>query len=766
MRPTVADRQLPSARRGPATRVLGVLIMALSFGLVGLAKDGEIRLRLEGTNALIRVEGSPRDDWLIQASDDLRAWTNVSGLGPLLSARTDGPERSVLRGAEEGRFYRAVQTAGLFDTALLRTISLTFTQANWPTRLSNGRNTGSNTLGDLILDNGASIAGVGVRYKGNTSFQIGGNKKSLNIELDYADKGVDLMGYTTINLNNAAGDETIMREPVYFTVLQQYTVGPKGALAKLYINGQYWGVYSLAQQEDGDLINEWFLSNDGDRWRAPNVGGGVPGAGGGGGGGGGFASALSAFSWQGTNVNTYKRYYELKKQNTTNAWQNLVHAIDVLNNTPLEQLREKVEDVLAVDRWLWFLAIENIFADDDSYWNKGADYSFYYEPESGRIHPIEHDGNEAFVTMDAQLSPVQGATGNNRPVLARFLAVPELRQRYLAHMRTVLQESYHPAVLTPFINRLHALSVQDIAADPKKNFSMAGYTNDLATLRTFVTNRYRFLTNHAELRPLAPSILAVSEPASPAPNAPVAITAEVQGAAGAGIDSAWLYYRTAPAGKFSRSQMWDDGLHQDGVPGDGRFGAEVPGFPAGSLVRYYVEARSDNTAQAASFAPARAEEETYSYRIATAPGVAAPVVLNELMADNHRTLADPQGQYDDWIELRNVTALEVDLSGYYLTDDPKNLRKWRVPDGTRIAPNGYLLVWADENGQDTPGLHANFKLAADGEIILLVDTDANNNALVDSIAFGTQTEDRSYGRSTQAGGAWTLLTPTPAGPNP
>jgi spore coat protein CotH len=48
----------------------------------------------------------------------------------------------------------------------------------------------------------------------------------------------------------------------------------------------------------------------------------------------------------------------------------------VLNNTPADQLRDKIEDVFAVDRWLWFLAVENLFVDDDSYWNKGADYAF------------------------------------------------------------------------------------------------------------------------------------------------------------------------------------------------------------------------------------------------------------------------------------------------------------------------------------------------------------------------------------------------------
>ena len=63
-----------------------------------------------------------------------------------------------------------------------------------------------------------------------------------------------------------------------------------------------------------------------------------------------------------------------------------------------------------MDSWMWFLAVENIFADDDSYWNKGPT-GFYFEPESGRIHPVEHDGNEAFLTSDVSLSPLTGITG-------------------------------------------------------------------------------------------------------------------------------------------------------------------------------------------------------------------------------------------------------------------------------------------------------------------------------------------------------------------
>ncbi|HXJ76843.1 MAG TPA: CotH kinase family protein, partial [Candidatus Dormibacteraeota bacterium] len=452
-------------------------------------------------------------------------------------------------------------------------------------------------------------------------------------------------------------------------------------------------------------------------------------------------------SWLGTNVSDYFNAYELKTDLTTNSWPRLIHAIDVLNNTPTNLLRDRVEDVLAVDRWLWFLVVENIFADDDSYWHKGADYGFYYEPESGRIHPIEHDGNEAFMQGDAQLSPVEGATGTNRPLLSRLLSIPELRQRYLAHLRTGLEESFQPAFMIPAINQFVALSADAIAADSVKGYSMATYTNGLNNLKTFVTNRYNYLANYPEVRQTPPDIVAVLGPFF-APNATQSpfITAEVHPPGTAGLDSVWLYYRGKSYGRFTAVRMFDDGAHADGAAGDGVFGAAITNYPAGTKVRFYVEARSAAAPQAARFAPARAEGETLSYRVAVTSATNSPVVINELMASNSSSLADPQGEFDDWIELHNLTEQPVDLTGHHLSDEPNNPRKWQFPPGTIIAPNGFLLVWADEDGLAPIGLHASFKLAASGESLFLTDTDANSNAILDSVTFGQQETDRSYAR--------------------
>jgi hypothetical protein len=353
-----------------------------------------------------------------------------------------------------------------------------------------------------------------------------------------------------------------------------------------------------------------------------------------------------------------------------------------------------------------------------------------------------------------------------RPLLYKFLSINELKQRYLAHLRTILAENFNPGVMTSNINAFHALSINAIVADPRKGITMSAYTNDLVALKTWITNRYNNLMAHAELTPLQPNINSVTGPTATvyATNIPT-VTANVT-SSGSGINSVWLYFRDKPYGRFTVRQMFDDGTHGDGVAGDNVYGAVTTNYPAGNKIHYYIEARANNTAQAARFAPARAENETYDYSVALTTAANTSVVLNEFMASNTSTLADPQGEYDDWIELRNLTGSAINLTGLYLTDEPSNPRKWAFPSGTTIAANGYLLIWADEDGLAESGLHASFKLSGDGEQIYLIDTDANNNQVLDAITFSAQTTDVSYGRTAADADVWSTLTPTPNAANP
>ena len=141
------------------------------------------------------------------------------------------------------------------------------------------------------------------------------------------------------------------------------------------------------------------------------------------------------------------------------------------------------------------------------------------------------------------------------------------------------------------------------------------------------------------------------------------------------------------------------------------------------------------------------------------------VVINELMADNDNTIADPQGDYDDWLELYNRTDSAVLLTGMYLSDKEDEPTKWAFPENTEIPANGYLIVWLDEDIDDPEGLHADFKLSKGGEVALFVDTDANGNQVLDSVTFGEQETDVALGRLPDGTGDFQIVQATPEAQN-
>ena len=146
------------------------------------------------------------------------------------------------------------------------------------------------------------------------------------------------------------------------------------------------------------------------------------------------------------------------------------------------------------------------------------------------------------------------------------------------------------------------------------------------------------------------------------------------------------------------------------------------------------------------------------------------VFINEWMANNTLTLADPaDNDYEDWFEIYNPGASAVDLGGFYLTDNLTNKFQFQVPNNGhyRIAPGGFLLVWADnETGQNSTNradLHANFNLSKAGDSIGIF---ADDGSRIDSVTFGPQTNDVSEGRFHDGQPAiYAMITPTPGAAN-
>jgi hypothetical protein len=135
------------------------------------------------------------------------------------------------------------------------------------------------------------------------------------------------------------------------------------------------------------------------------------------------------------------------------------------------------------------------------------------------------------------------------------------------------------------------------------------------------------------------------------------------------------------------------------------------------------------------------------------------------MASNNVTITINLGNFGDWIEIYNPTNTPIDLAGLYITDDLADPTKYQFPSGnniTIIPAYGFKLVWADDSANL---LHTNFKLnGTNGETIILFSSDGIS--IIDSISFGTQNIDISFGRTIDGGNLWTTFTtPTPNASN-
>jgi hypothetical protein len=145
----------------------------------------------------------------------------------------------------------------------------------------------------------------------------------------------------------------------------------------------------------------------------------------------------------------------------------------------------------------------------------------------------------------------------------------------------------------------------------------------------------------------------------------------------------------------------------------------------------------------------------------------AQVLINEFSCSNLGTYVDNHNDYNDWIELFNTTGSAVNLTGYYLSDDSLNNTRWQFPAGASIPANGFLRIWASGRDEASGGVyHTNFTLKQTkngGEFVVF-----SNSAgvIIDYKPTFTTKVGHSYGRTTNANGAWSMfVTPTPGASN-
>lgn len=635
-----------------------------------------------------------------------------------------------------------------YDQNTLQKIEITFAQPNWDYMMDTAK-AGSEgfILASTVTVNGIIFDSVGVKYKGNSSYNANNTKNPLHIELDYIHGNADYQGYTDIKLSNGKSDPSFIREVLSYEILRDYMHAPLANWAQVYINDQEYGLYTNVESINKDFIDNHFQVTDKTivKCNPKNAGPG------------GSTSSLVSL---GSDSTSYYNNYEIKSDF---GWANLLNLIDTLNNQPAQ-----LDKIMDIDRAIWMLGFSNVLVHLDSYSGAFAQNYYLAMDNNHRFNSIIWDLNMSFgaftmtgtggplsVAQMQSLTPLLHETNAARPLIKNILANPMYKKMYIAHMKTITNEHFGNG---DYLTRAQTLmSIVDTAvnSDPYKFYSYLNFQNSLTTtitggmsipgIQLLMDARATYLNGTTEFSQVPPTISNIANTTATI-NSNVYITANITS-----LTYTYLGYRYAITDKFTYVQMYDDGTHQDGVAGDGVFGASF--MMSAPVVQYYIYAENAN---AGIFSPERAEYEFYTLQAAASPIAYHDVVINEFMASNGSTVTDPTGEYADWIELYNNTGSSIDMSGIYLSDDTANLQKWYFPWGTVIPANGFLIVWADQDLLETD-IHSNFKLSSSGETLILSNT---NGAILDSVSYSAATVDISYERYPNGTGPFADMAPT------
>lgn len=607
----------------------------------------------------------------------------------------------------------------------------------------------------FMFDNGTineTEENIGFRLRGNTSRQS--QKKSFKISINSFESGREFYGMEKLNLNGEHNDPSIIRSRICWDWLRQFNIAaPRSTHVQVYINGDYYGLYIMVEHIDEEFVESRFGNKDGNLYKCL------------------YPADLK---YLGSDPDLYKedlygrRTYALKTNKEYDDYSDLAHFIGILNNTPLDNLECELEKVFNLNDYLKIMALDVITGNWDGYIYNKNNFYLYHNTETDRFEYIPYDLDNTF-GIDwfgrdwgtRNIYDWRQHSSEVRPLYKRLLDVPEIRDRYSFYMNQILDLLDNEDSLSAAIDQIRGMISNSVMSDPYYpldygfdfNSFMNSYTQALGEhvtygLKPYIQTRIASALEQLELNNIAPAISYIkSSKAIPGEEYWVRAFVEDEDPA----PSVRLRYQVNGAYPEYLT-MVDDGLHHDREAGDGFYGCVFPPFQFNETLSWQISA-IDNQSQA-SLLPCSPAYISFS------PSSDPQLFVNEFMADNEFSIADEYGEYDDWAEIYNGDDEPVWLGDKYLSDNLSNPDKWQLPDLT-MQPGSFLLIWCDGEPDQGP-LHASFRLNNEGEELAVFDNETTGYFLIDSVSWGLQEIDISYGRQTDGNLPWMFFNePTP-----
>jgi hypothetical protein len=618
---------------------------------------------------------------------------------------------------------------------------------------------------EFAFDNGVvqdSVSRIGFRLRGNTSRYS--KKKSFKVSFNTFESGRSFHDFEKLNLNGEHNDPCIIRAKICWDLFNAFGVPASRANhVRVYINGKYYGLYIDVEHVDENFVRSRFGNNTGNlykcTWPADLTNRGTS------------PSAYQLFTSGGTQV------YELHINDDHPDYADLASFITFLNTSSTATFEKAIETYVNVPGFLKVLAVDAAVGSWDDYWFNSNNYYLYHNTATGRFEFIPYDyDNTLGVWWTSVMAGVDIGTRNvlkwghptaPRPLATRLLGIEKYAGWYQHYLNRFFQELFIPSTLISRAAVMHTMITPAAEADTYRTLDYgytiaqfhSAYTTAPGAHVPYGLNNYfsvRQLSALTQLTAIDIYPIIAQQGYTSAGTDSVTITAAVEDEAPGVTVTAVI---SAGYGSPATIAMFDDGRHGDGLAGDGVYGGRVRRPPSSASSSYAIRAQ-DATGNV-SLDPSNAPTSLWKI-----PGtfVAGPLAINEFLASNSTINRDPAGERDDWIELMNISSSYVKLRGKFLTDNLSRPDKWELPD-TTLAPGGMILIWADDQTEHGP-LHAPFKLDKAGEAVGIFESTDKGFTVIDSVTYGPQETDISFGRLPDGSGAFTSLGhPTPDAPN-
>jgi hypothetical protein len=502
----------------------------------------------------------------------------------------------------------AQSTGDFYDVASIHDLKISFSQANWANAMDSNRLNGDDMLVGTVTIDGSTYDNCGISYVKSPSYQTASLHNPWLIRLNLIDKKQAHQGYKTLMISHALRDPSLVREVLGYEIMRKYIPAQRANYVNMTVNNVNKGVYVNIEAVDEPFLQRNFNYTEGSLFRCvPDVRAvPLPDC---------NATNFGSLRYE-SNAKCYLRNFEMQSKD---GWDDLIELTRYLQND------SAVGRVLNLDRTLWFLALQNVMVNLNSYGGQFSGNYYLYRDANGQFNfmPTEMNLNfgsfkntngasdldfDALVTLD----PMLQVNNTLKPLISQLLKNQDNRKVYMAHIRQILTDWFDNDAYKTRAEALQKLIAKSYDATAEKPYETADFQRSLLETVGKVTKipgivelmskRSKFLKKYPDLLNVPPKVSDINFSNRQKFVAKTVTEFRIKAKVDNFPRRVRLFYR--PVGgvstAFTEVQMFDDGKSHDVEAGDKIFGiAVVPkGFDA---IEYYILAES---AGGATFEPA------------------------------------------------------------------------------------------------------------------------------------------------------------------